>query len=76
MKITRLISPDAPWTRFRRWLSATIEPRPSAGEAWCMDCVLNAGRTRIVSSSGASLHVERHHEEDPGGELYVIARDS
>ncbi len=66
--------PDSRWTRFRRRLSVKIEPAPDEGEAWCMDCALNGGHSLVVSSAGAPLHVERHHREDPGGDLYVISR--
>jgi hypothetical protein len=46
--------------RFRlvRWL----DPFPDQGEAWCINCVMNDGRTIILSASGHLHHVEQHRE--------------
>jgi hypothetical protein len=53
-------SPYSLLTRLRVRLARRIEPYPDAGEAWCMDCALNGGRTLIVPSSGHREHVELH----------------
>lgn len=48
--------------RFRlvRWLDAS----PDVGEAWCIDCGLNNGRTLIVPAPGHSRHVGLHRDQE------------
>lgn len=55
-----MAKPDSPVTRLRRHLAALIEPSPDPGEAWCVYCTLNDGRTLIVSADGIREHVEQH----------------
>jgi hypothetical protein len=52
--------PDSLLTRLRRQLARIIEPGPDPGEAWCLDCALNEGRTLIVSADGFRDHAGQH----------------
>ena len=54
--------PNSRLTRFRRHLAHVIEPGPAAGEAWCVDCAMNDGRTLIVSADGFRDHAGEHRE--------------
>ena len=59
--------------RFRlvRWL----DPFPDQGEAWCINCVMNDGRTIILSASGHLHHVEQHRkitEDHPVADAIAI----
>lgn len=49
-------------------LARMIEPRPDPGEAWCLNCALNGGRTAILSADGARDHGRQHE----GGGLVRI----
>ena len=60
-------------TRLRlvRWL----DPMPDQGEAWCMNCAMNNGRTIILSASGHVHHVEQHRvitEDHPVADAIAI----
>lgn len=46
------------WARFRvaRW----IEPMPDPGEAWCMNCMMNGGRTLVVAVNNHRDHSVVH----------------
>lgn len=70
----RITDPDSAVTRLRDWLSRKIAPSSVPGEAWCMRCELNNGRTLIVSADGWTDHVRRHH--DLPGTHYVSVRAS
>ena len=48
--------------RLVRWL----DPFPDQGEAWCMGCVMNNGRTVIMNADGHLHHVEQHREISEG----------
>ena len=64
-------NPYSRLTKIRFALSRKLDPYPDKGEAWCMDCVLNDGRTLILNAAAHSDHVELHREElhrDPSGE--------
>jgi hypothetical protein len=58
--------PNSRSTRFRRRLARVITPGPAPGEAWCVDCALNEGRTLVVSADGTWDHIRRHTRELPG----------
>ena len=67
-------NPYSRLTKIRFALSRWLDPYPDKGEAWCMDCVLNDGRTLILNASAHSDHVERHREaSDESGEWTGIA---
>lgn len=72
--MTRLTDPNSAVTRLRGWLARRLEPRPAPGEAWCMTCELNGGRTLIVTADGWRAHVERH--SDLPGTHYVDVKAS
>ena len=57
-----MADPDSPLTRLRRSLARAIEPGPDPGEAWCVGCALNGGRTLIVSADGFRDHAGEHRE--------------
>ena len=63
-----MANPDSELTRFRRRLARLIEPRPAPGEAWCVACALNDGRTLIISADGYQAHAEMHRENDLPGD--------
>lgn len=54
--------PNTPLTRIRLSLVRWLDPHPDQGEAWCMGCVMNHGRTLIMNASGHLQHVEKHRE--------------
>ena len=56
-----MADPDSRLTGFRRWLAAVIEPRPDPGEAWCIGCALNGGRTLVVSADEFRDHAAEPH---------------
>lgn len=58
----RLANPDSLLSAFRRWLVRWIELSPAPGEAWCLRCELNGGKTRVVPIHGWREHVEEHKE--------------
>lgn len=68
------LRPDSRWTQFRRRLAKRIEPGPPMGEAWCIGCPLNDGRTLIFPYEGATDHLERHHAEMPSQIVQIQAR--
>ena len=59
-----MADPDSRLTGFRRWLAQRIEPLPDAGEAWCVDCTLNGGRTALLSATGYEDHASRHPSDE------------
>ncbi len=58
--------------RFRvcRWL----EPYPDKGEAWCMNCTLNGGRTLIMNATGHTEHVEQHRDDSGRSDSNIAIR--
>ncbi len=57
-----MANPNTVLTRVRLRLVRWLDPYPDQGEAWCMNCAMNNGRTVILSASGHVQHVEKHHE--------------
>ena len=57
-----MANPNTVLTRIRLRLVRWLDPFPDQGEAWCIGCVMNDGRTVILSASGHLPHVEKHHE--------------
>lgn len=55
-----MASPYSPLTRIRARLATWLEPYPDKGEAWCVNCTLNGGRTLIVPATGHAHHVMQH----------------
>lgn len=64
-----MIDPNSLLTRLRRRLAARVEPGPDAGEAWCVDCELNHGRTTVLPADGTSGHLEIHRRHLPEGKV-------
>jgi hypothetical protein len=65
--------PDSIVTWWRRWAAKRLMPVPDAGEAWCIGCTLNGGRTVIVSAAGYQVHAEEHRElYEHGGSDHTI----
>jgi hypothetical protein len=63
--VTRLTDPDSALSRLRDWLAQKLMTAPDPGEAWCMRCALNDGRTLVVTADGWRDHV-RLHQDEPG----------
>jgi hypothetical protein len=59
-------NPHSRLTKTRFALSRWLDPYPDKGEAWCMDCTLNDGRTLILNAAAHADHVERHREATEG----------
>jgi hypothetical protein len=55
-----MADPNSRLTQLRAFLAAVLEPKPDPGEAWCMDCVLNGGRTMVLSADGTKAHAAEH----------------
>jgi hypothetical protein len=60
------------WMRWR--LSRWLEPEPDPGEAWCMECALNGGRTLLLPADGHEIHAERHGELPGTGVVIMRVR--
>lgn len=61
--------PNSKTTRIRNWLVKLIEAHPDMGEAWCVNCKLNAGNTQILPQNSIKHHVRQHYRLD-----YVVIR--
>ncbi len=55
-------NPYSRLTKIRFALSRRLDPYPDRGEAWCMDCTLNGGRTLILNAAAHHEHVDAHRE--------------
>ena len=55
-------NPNSSLTRFRLTLVRWLDPYPDKGEAWCLNCAMNDGKTLIVNASGHLQHVRQHRE--------------
>jgi hypothetical protein len=58
-----MANPHSPLTKIRARLATWLEPYPDRGEAWCVNCALNGGRTLIVPATGHARHVMQHRDE-------------
>jgi hypothetical protein len=67
------VKPDSLMARARRHVARLLEPRPDPGEAWCIACRLNGGRTLVLSADGHSVHTEEHHSSGENGRFQIIA---
>lgn len=66
-----MASPTSWLTRVRMVLARWVEPKPDPGEAWCIGCSLNSGRTAVVSAAGHQEHAQVHAAGD-GEEMLRI----
>lgn len=55
-----MAKPNSALTLIRRILVRIIEPGPDPGEAWCLDCSLNGGRTLVLPADGYKPHAISH----------------
>jgi hypothetical protein len=62
-----MANPNSVLTRARFIIAQWLDPYPDRGEAWCMDCELNGGRTLILNAAGHVNHVEKHRETSVDG---------
>ena len=65
-----MANPYSLLTRIRFSLSRWLDPYPDKGEAWCLDCNLNDGKTLILNANGHSDHLERHREASEGDDTF------
>ena len=68
-----MANPHARLTKIRFALARWLDPYPDKGEAWCMACELNDGRTLILNAAGHADHVERHREASGEGDWIGIS---
>lgn len=55
-----MANPNSLLTKIRFHLARWLDPFPDRGEAWCMDCAVNNGRTLILNANGHADHVRQH----------------
>lgn len=61
-----MAKPNSLTTLLRRWLVYFIDPMPPIGEAWCLDCRMNDGKTLPLHASQALAHLDAHRgSRDP-----------
>jgi hypothetical protein len=68
-----MASPNSLLTKIRIRLAQYLDPHPDKGEAWCVDCVLNGGRTLVVPAHGHSHHISLHRDQQ-GGQTSIAIR--
>jgi hypothetical protein len=56
--------PNSFTTVLRRAIVKIVEPLPEAGYAWCLDCALNQGKTKVLHADRWFFHVEKHGSND------------
>lgn len=68
-----MANPNSTWTRVRFLMAQWLDPYPDKGEAWCINCTLNGGRTLILNAAGHTDHVETHRDDSNGKTASSIA---
>lgn len=63
-----MANPYSLLTKIRFTLARWLDPYPDRGEAWCMNCELNDGRTLILNAAGHNEHVRMHRDESEGAD--------
>ncbi len=66
-----MTDPNSSLTRFRRRLAACLDPGPDAGEAWCVNCTLNGGRSLVMPADSSVKHIEMHQRENPKAHIAI-----
>jgi hypothetical protein len=61
--------PNSPLTRLRIWIARRADPYPDPGEAWCVGCTRNKGRTLILALGDIPSHVQQH--QDDGSDVTI-----
>lgn len=61
-----MANPHSVITRARLALAQWLDPHPDPGEAWCMGCKINGGRTVVLNAHGHREHVYAHRDESSG----------
>lgn len=71
-----MANPYSRLTKIRFALSRWLDPYPDRGEAWCMDCELNDGRTLILNAAAHAEHLHQHRADidDPAGHTTISIR--
>lgn len=69
-----MANPNSLLTRLRRYAVTRLQPAPDPGEAWCVGCTLNGGRTLIISADGFRDHSAEHTNSEGSGYVEIIAR--
>jgi hypothetical protein len=64
--------PNSLLTRFRFFIVRAIEPGPSIGEAWCVNCSLNGYKTVVVPETGVKVHTRTHIETGDDGMIRMM----
>ena len=59
-----MTNPNSVFSRLRRELAEKIEPKPDAGEGWCINCSLEEGRTLVLPANGFQRHAQKHSDTD------------
>lgn len=62
------MNPDSLVSRLRIAAARALDVGPAPGEAWCMRCEVNGGKTLVLSVTGAEAHIRAH---GPGGFVAV-----
>jgi hypothetical protein len=65
------VNPSSRMTRFRAMLAKKIQPHPAVGEAWCIGCSVNGGRTQAFMAESIENHVKTSHAGQPYVEIDV-----
>ena len=55
-------NPYSRLTKIRFALVRWLDPYPDKGEAWCVDCELNDGKTLILNAAGHADHLGNHRD--------------
>lgn len=58
-----MANPNSILTKIRFHLAQWLDPHPDAGEAWCVGCQINGGRTVVLNANGHREHVHAHRDE-------------
>jgi hypothetical protein len=65
--------PNSIITKIRRELANRLQPCPDKGEAWCVNCTLNSGRTAVLSADGISPHTLEHYRINHEDHISILA---
>lgn len=60
-----MAQPNSLLTAVRYRLAQWLDPYPDRGEAWCIGCALNNGKTVVVNAAGHLNHVKQHRNHEP-----------
>lgn len=69
-----MANPNSLLTKIRINLARWLDPCPDRGEAWCVDCAVNGGRTLVLNANGHAEHVQQHTGADDKTTSYISIR--